>query len=95
MPPYSSIVAVGPRTRTAPPSRDPYESRQGHRRRILRAGDGVQYSESWIYGGASDRDAADLSEDDLGVVGNYVAGIGLPRLLEQAAGVATRVREMT
>ena len=28
------------------------------------------------------------------VVGNYVAGIGLPMLLEQAAGVATRVREM-
>jgi oxygen-dependent protoporphyrinogen oxidase len=107
---------------------------------------GGQYSESWIYGGASDRDVVDLSEDDLGevmdrdrhllcgrrvppaarlvhrwraalphydlqlesvqargldlptgvfVAGNYVAGIGLPMLLEQAAAVATRVREMT
>jgi oxygen-dependent protoporphyrinogen oxidase len=105
-----------------------------------------QYSESWIYGGAGDRDVADLSDDDLGavmdhdrqllcgrcvtpaarsvqrwraalphydlqleavrarglelpkgffVVGNYVTGIGLPMLLEQAAAVATRVREMT
>jgi oxygen-dependent protoporphyrinogen oxidase len=107
---------------------------------------GGQYSESWIYGGAADRDVVDLSEDDLGavmdrdrqllcgrrvppaarlvhrwraalphydlqlesvqsrgldlpkgffVVGNYVAGIGLPMLLEQAEAVATRVREMT
>jgi oxygen-dependent protoporphyrinogen oxidase len=104
-----------------------------------------QYSESWIYGGAADRDVVDLSADDLeaamdrdrqvlfgragrpvrrlvhrwrealphydlqlesarargfdlpnGVflVGNYVAGIGLPMLFEQAAAVATRVREM-
>ena len=28
------------------------------------------------------------------LVGNYVAGIGVPMLLEQAAAVATRVREM-
>ena len=28
------------------------------------------------------------------LVGNYVAGIGLPMVLEQAAAVATRVREM-
>ena len=107
---------------------------------------GGQYSESWIYGGAADRDVVDLSEDDLGVVmdrdrqwlcgrgvrpaarfihrwrealpyydlqlesvrarsfdvprgvflvGNYVAGIGLSMLLEQAAAVAARVREMT
>lgn len=106
----------------------------------------AQYSESWIYGGATDREVVDLSEDDLetvmdrdrrllrgrsvapaarlvhrwraalphydlqlesvrsrgfelpaGVflVGNYVAGIGLSMLLEQAAAVATRVREMT
>lgn len=104
-----------------------------------------QYSESWIYGGAMDRDVVDLFDDDLGaamdrdrqvlcgrdvrpasrfvhrwrdalpyydlqlesarargfnlpkgvfLVGNYVAGIGLPMLLEQAAEVATRVREM-
>jgi len=103
------------------------------------------YSESWIYGGAADRDAVHLSEDDLGVlmdrdrqvlcgrsvvpvarlvhrwraalphydlqleavrargldlprgvflVGNYVGGIGVPMLLEQAASTATRVREM-
>ncbi len=107
---------------------------------------GGQYSESWIYGGAVDRDVVKLSEDDLGVLmdrdrqllygrgvrptarfihrwrealpyydlqlesvrargfdlpsgvflaGNYVAGIGLSMLLEQAAAVATRVREMT
>jgi oxygen-dependent protoporphyrinogen oxidase len=105
-----------------------------------------QYSESWIYGGAADRDVVHLSEDDLravmdrdrqmlcgrcvppaarvvhrwgaalphydlqlesvracgfdlpkGVflVGNYVAGIGLSMLLEQAAAVATRVRAET
>lgn len=104
-----------------------------------------QYSESWIYGGAADRDVVDLSEDELGatmdrdrqrlcgrcdtpaarvvhrsraalphydlqlesvqargldlprgffVVGNYVAGIGLPTLLEQAEAVAARVREI-
>jgi oxygen-dependent protoporphyrinogen oxidase len=103
---------------------------------------GGQYSESWIYGGAPDRDAVHLSDDDLvaamdrdrqslaghaerpvarlvhrwqaalphydvqlesvqtrgldlpkGVflVGNYVAGIGVPMLLEQAAAVAARV----
>ena len=28
------------------------------------------------------------------LVGNYVAGIGLPMVLEQAAAVAARVREM-
>jgi protoporphyrinogen/coproporphyrinogen III oxidase len=107
---------------------------------------GEQYSESWIYGGAGDRDVVDLSDDDLAaamdrdrqllcgrrvhpaarfvhrwrralpyydvqleavhtrgfdlpkgvfLVGNYVAGIGLPALLEQAAGVASRVRELT
>ena len=28
------------------------------------------------------------------IVGNYVGGIGVPMLLEQAAAVATRVREM-
>jgi protoporphyrinogen/coproporphyrinogen III oxidase len=107
---------------------------------------GGQYSESWIYGGAADREVADLSEDELGAVmdrdrerlcgrgvrpatrfihrwrealphydlqlesvrargfdlptgiflaGNYVAGIGLSMLLEQAAAVATRIREMT
>jgi oxygen-dependent protoporphyrinogen oxidase len=106
---------------------------------------GGQYSESWIYGGAADRDVVHLSEDDLGavmdrdrqllcgrcvppaarlvhrwraalphydlqlesvracgfdlpkgvfLVGNYVGGIGVPMLLEQAAAVATRVREM-
>jgi oxygen-dependent protoporphyrinogen oxidase len=106
---------------------------------------GGQYSESWIYGGAADRDVADLSEDELGALmdrdrerlcgsgvspaarfihrwrealpyydlqlesvrarsfdlpkgiflaGNYVAGIGLSMLLEQAATVATRIREM-
>jgi protoporphyrinogen/coproporphyrinogen III oxidase len=104
-----------------------------------------QYSESWIYGGAADRDVVRLAEDDLGavmdrdrqvlcgrgvppaarlvhrwraalphydlqlesvraggfdlpkgvfLVGNYVGGIGVPMLLEQAASVATRVREM-
>jgi oxygen-dependent protoporphyrinogen oxidase len=106
---------------------------------------GGQYSESWIYGGAADRDVVHLSEDDLGGVmdrdrqrlcgrcippaarvvhrwraalphydlqlesvraggfdlpkgiflaGNYVGGIGVSMLLEQAAAVATRVREM-
>jgi oxygen-dependent protoporphyrinogen oxidase len=106
---------------------------------------GGQCSESWIYGGAADRDVVHLSDDDLGavmdrdrqllygrcvppaarlvhrwraalphydlqlesvrargfdlpkgvfLVGNYVAGIGVPMLLEQAAAVATRVREM-
>lgn len=106
----------------------------------------AQYSETWIYGGAGDRNVVDLSEDDLetvmdrdrqllcgrcvppaarlvhrwraalphydvqlesvracgfdlpegvSLVGNYVAGIGLSMLLEQAAGVAARVREMT
>ena len=29
---------------------------------------GGQYSESWIYGGAADRDVVHLSEDDLGAV---------------------------
>ena len=104
-----------------------------------------EYSESWIYGGAADRDVVHLAEDDLGavmdrdrqvlcgrsvppaarlvhrwraalphydlqlesvrarglglpkgvfLVGNYVGGIGVPMLLEQAASVATRVREM-
>ena len=103
------------------------------------------YSESWIYGGAMDRDVVNLSDDDLGaamdrdrhvlwgrdvrptsrfvhrwcealpyydlqlesarargfdlpkgvfLVGNYVAGIGLPMLLEQAAAVAAQIREM-
>jgi protoporphyrinogen/coproporphyrinogen III oxidase len=103
-----------------------------------------QYSESWIFGGATDRDVMHLSENDLeaamdrdrqllcgrsvppvarlvhrwraalphydlqlesvraggpelpnGVflVGNYVAGIGVTMLLEQAAAVAARVRE--
>ena len=28
------------------------------------------------------------------LVGNYVAGIGLPMVLEQAAAVATQIREM-
>jgi len=106
---------------------------------------GGQYSESWIYGGAADRDVVHLSEDDLAavmdrdrqslcgrsvppaarvvhrwcaalphydvqlesvrasgfdlpkgvfLVGNYVGGIGVTMLLEQAAAVATRVREM-
>jgi oxygen-dependent protoporphyrinogen oxidase len=105
-----------------------------------------QYSESWIYGGAADRDVVHLSEDELGtlmdrdrqvlcgrsvppaarlvhrwraalphydlhlesvracgfdlpkdvfLVGNYVGGIGVSALLEQAAAVATRVSEMT
>lgn len=105
----------------------------------------AEYSESWIYGGATDRDVVDLSNDEVGavvdrdrqvlcgrdvrpatrfvhrwcealpyydlqlesarargfdlpqgvfLVGNYVAGIGLPMMLEQAAAVATRVREM-
>jgi oxygen-dependent protoporphyrinogen oxidase len=104
---------------------------------------GGQYSESWIYGGAGDRDVVHLSEDDLGavmdrdrevlcgrfvapaarvvhrwraalphydvqletvrasgfdlptgvfLVGNYVEGIGVSALLEQAAAVAARVR---
>jgi oxygen-dependent protoporphyrinogen oxidase len=103
-----------------------------------------QYSETWIYGGAADRDVVHLSEDDLGavmdrdrellcgrcvspaarlvhrwraalphydlqlesvraggfdlpngvfLVGNYVEGIGVRMLLEQAAAVAARVRE--
>ena len=106
---------------------------------------GGHYSESWIYGGAADRDVVQLAEDDLGrvmdrdrqllcgrcvapvarvvhrwraalphydlqlesvrarglglpkgvfLVGNYVGGIGVPMLLEQAAAVANRVREM-
>jgi oxygen-dependent protoporphyrinogen oxidase len=106
---------------------------------------GGQYSESWIYGGAADRDVVHLSEEDLGALmdrdrqllcgrsvppaarlvhrwraalphydlqlesvracgfdlpkgvflaGNYVGGIGVSMLLEQAAAVATRVREM-
>jgi oxygen-dependent protoporphyrinogen oxidase len=106
---------------------------------------GGQYSESWIYGGAADRDVVHLSEDDLAavmdrdrqllcgrsvppaarvvhrwsaalphydlqlesvraggfdlpkgvfLVGNYVGGIGVTMLLEQAAAVATRVREL-
>jgi oxygen-dependent protoporphyrinogen oxidase len=105
---------------------------------------GGQYSESWIYGGAADRDVVHLSEDDLAavmdrdrqslcgrsvppaarvvhrwcaalphydvqlesvrasgfdlpkgvfLVGNYVGGIGVTMLLEQAAAVATRVSE--
>jgi oxygen-dependent protoporphyrinogen oxidase len=105
-----------------------------------------QYSESWIYGGAADRDAVHLSDDELGammdrdrqvlcgrsvppdarwvhrwrgalphydlqlesvracgfdlpkgifLVGNYVAGIGVSALLEQAAAVAARIRETT
>lgn len=104
-----------------------------------------QYCESWIYGGAADREAVHLSEADLcaamdrdrealtgrsalpiarlvhrwqaalphydlqlesvrasgfglpkGIflVGNYVGGIGVTTLLEQAAAVATRVREV-
>jgi oxygen-dependent protoporphyrinogen oxidase len=104
---------------------------------------GGQYSESWIYGGAGDRDVVHLSEDDLGavmdrdrqvlcgrfvppaarlvncwhaalphydvqlesvracgfdlpkgvfLVGNYVGGIGVSALLEQAAAVASHVR---
>jgi oxygen-dependent protoporphyrinogen oxidase len=104
-----------------------------------------QYSESWIYGGAADREVVHLSDDDLravmdrdrhrlcgrcvppvarlvhrwraalphydlqlesvracgfdlpkGVflVGNYVGGIGVTTLLEQAAIVANRVREL-
>jgi oxygen-dependent protoporphyrinogen oxidase len=103
-----------------------------------------QYSESWIYGGASDRDVVHLSDDYLGaamdrdrqllcgrslapamrlvhrwcaalphydvqlesvraggfdlprgvlLMGNYVGGIGVTMLLEQAAAVATRVRD--
>ena len=103
------------------------------------------YSESWIYGGATDPDVVDLSDVELGaamdrdrqvlcgrdvrpagrfvnrwrealpyydlqlelarargfdlpkgvfLVGNYVAGIGLPMVLEQAAAVASRIREM-
>jgi len=104
-----------------------------------------QYSESWIYGGAADRDIVHLSENDLGALmdrdrqllcgrsvppaarlvhrwraalphydlqlesvracgfdlpegvflaGNYLGGIGVTMLLEQAAAVATRVREI-
>ncbi len=104
-----------------------------------------QSSESWIYGGAADRDVVHLAEDELAammdrdrqvlcgrsvapasrvvhrwraalphydlqlesvraggfglpkgvfLVGNYVGGIGVPMLLEQAAAVATRVREI-
>lgn len=104
-----------------------------------------QHCESWIYGGAADRDVVHLSDDDLGagmdrdretltgravapvarlvhrwhaalphydlqlesaraggfglpkgifLVGNYVGGIGVTMLLEQAAAVASRVREM-
>lgn len=103
-----------------------------------------QYCESWIYGGAADRDVVQLSDDELtetmsrdrqalcrhsvtpaarlvhrwraalphydlqlesvrtrgfglppGVflVGNYVSGIGVTMLLEQAAAVAERIRE--
>jgi oxygen-dependent protoporphyrinogen oxidase len=106
---------------------------------------GGQYSESWIYGGAADRDVVHLSEADLGaamdrdrallcgravapaarlahrwraalphydlqlesaracgfdlpqgvfLVGNYVGGIGVTMLLEQAAAVAARVRDI-
>ena len=106
---------------------------------------GEQYSETWIYGGAADRDVVHLSEDDLGALmdrdrqllcgrsvapaarlvhrwraalphydvqlesvraggfdlpkgvflaGNYVGGIGVSMLLEQAAAVATRIGEM-
>lgn len=102
-----------------------------------------QYSESWIYGGANDRDVVHLSDADLGavmdrdrhvlrgrdvvpaarfvyrwgaalphydvqlesvrasgfdlpkgvfLVGNYVEGIGVRMLIEQAAAVAARVR---
>jgi oxygen-dependent protoporphyrinogen oxidase len=104
-----------------------------------------QYCESWIYGGAADRDVVHLSEDELiaamdrdrtvlcgqsvtpvarlvhrwrsalphydlqlesirasgfalpkGVLlaGNYVGGIGVTMLLEQAAAAADQVREM-
>jgi oxygen-dependent protoporphyrinogen oxidase len=104
-----------------------------------------QYCESWIYGGAADREVVQLSEADLGMVmdrdrtllcgrsavpaarlvhrwraalphydlqlesvrasgfdlpegvflvGNYVGGIGVTMLLEQAAAVAARVRDM-
>jgi oxygen-dependent protoporphyrinogen oxidase len=102
-----------------------------------------QYSESWIYGGAADRDVVHLTEGDLAAVmdrdrqllcgrsvppaarlvhrwraalphydlqlesvraggfglpkgvflaGNYLGGIGVSMLLEQAAAVATRVQ---
>jgi oxygen-dependent protoporphyrinogen oxidase len=105
-----------------------------------------QYSESWIYGGAADRDAVHISDEELAavmdrdrqvlcgrcvapaarlvhrwraalphydlqlesvrtcgfdlpkgifLVGNYVGGIGVSMLLEQAAAVAARVSEMT
>jgi oxygen-dependent protoporphyrinogen oxidase len=107
---------------------------------------GGHYSESWIYGGAADRDVVHLSDEDLArlmdrdrqslcgrcvppasrvvhrwraalphydlqlesvrtrgldlpkdvfLVGNYVTGIGVPMLLEQAATVAARVQELT
>jgi oxygen-dependent protoporphyrinogen oxidase len=106
---------------------------------------GGQYSESWIYGGAADREVVQLSEQDLGavmdrdrqrlcgrsvapdsrvvhrwraalphydlqleavrtsgfnlpagvfLVGNYMGGLGVSTLLEQAAAVAARVREL-
>jgi oxygen-dependent protoporphyrinogen oxidase len=104
-----------------------------------------QYSESWIYGGAADRNVVHLSEEDLAAVmdrdrqvlcgrcvppaarlvhrwraalphydvqlesvrtagfglpegiflaGNYVGGIGVSMLLEQAAAAATQVRRI-
>ena len=107
---------------------------------------GGQYSESWIYGGAADREVVHLSHDELAaamdrdrqrlcgrgvrpaaryvhcwrealphydvqlesarsrnfdlppgvfLAGNYVGGIGLSMLLEQAAAVAARVRGIT
>jgi oxygen-dependent protoporphyrinogen oxidase len=103
------------------------------------------YSESWIYGGAADRDIVQLSDEELAaamdrdrevlcgrpvtpaarlvhrwraalphydlqlesvhaggfdlpagifLVGNYVGGIGVSMLLEQAAAVGARVRQM-
>jgi oxygen-dependent protoporphyrinogen oxidase len=105
----------------------------------------AQYSESWIYGGAGDRDVVHMAEDDLAATmdrdrhvafgrseapearlvhrwraalphydlqlesvraagfnlpkglflgGNYVGGIGVTTLLEQAAALAGRVGEM-
>ena len=113
-------------------------------RNIFPGRDG-QYCESWIYGGAADRDVVHLSDDDLAaamdsdrqvlcgcrvapaarlvhrwrsalphydlqlesirasglvlpkgifLAGNYVGGIGVTMLVEQAASVAERVREM-